>query len=52
MSGELLFKNYFISLGGGIFYWNKNPHVFNLSHTDLVRHTFKYSPLSAYFIGD
>lgn len=52
MSRELQFKNYFISLGIGIFYWNKTPHIFNHSHTDLVRYTFNYSPLSAYFIGD
>lgn len=52
MSRELQFKNYFISLGIRIFYWNKKPHIFNHSHTDLVRYTFNYSPLSAYFIGD
>lgn len=52
MPGELLFKNYFISLEIGIFHWNKTPHIFNVSHTDLVRYTFKYSLLSVYFIGD
>lgn len=33
MCGELLFKNYFISLGIGILYWNKrSPYILSFSH--------------------